>query len=132
MAAAVALLWTETGGRFGNANGMKRNEAKAIASLRLGESRWDPDAQRFLTITPLAQVVAFTNNPSTVPDDGWLRTLDGGLFLWIPPKHRRSLCNTGQVRVPNENGQLMTVDRRKLHHGKNWTSIMRGEGVENG
>ncbi|EJC99868.1 uncharacterized protein FOMMEDRAFT_22905 [Fomitiporia mediterranea MF3/22] len=97
------------------------------------ESRWDPDAQCFLTVASNLRTffIAHTTNPSTIPDDGWVRTLDGSLFLWVPLEHQRSICHTGQVRIPNnKDGKVMYMDWTKIPHGKDWAKIMSVKGSD--
>ncbi|EJC99689.1 WD40 repeat-like protein [Fomitiporia mediterranea MF3/22] len=65
-----------------------------------------------------------TVNPLRMSADGWIRTLDDGLFLWVPPEHRTSLCTKGQVRVLDDRGRrFMKLNWGKICHGKDWAKV---------
>ncbi|EJC99701.1 WD40 repeat-like protein [Fomitiporia mediterranea MF3/22] len=102
-----------------------------ILVMTLNGSRRDTETQSFLTIFGKAgriDQIEQTSHPLSIPSDGWIRTLDGGLFSWVPLEYRIPLCGTGQVRIPNnENGRLMAIDWTKVYHGEDWTKIMHNE-----
>ncbi|THH07064.1 hypothetical protein EW145_g3641 [Phellinidium pouzarii] len=61
-----------------------------------------------------------------VPDDGWVRTLDGGLLLWVPAEHRHGVYDKSMMTIPtNAFNHSMRLDCTKFCHGEAWTNVMR-------
>ncbi|EJC99698.1 uncharacterized protein FOMMEDRAFT_160125 [Fomitiporia mediterranea MF3/22] len=92
---------------------------------------WDIHKESFALITGDGKTTTTIHNNSVVeiPKDGWLRTSDGGLLLWVPPKHRNSLHTNGHLCILTDaDGQVMTFNWNKLYHGKEWIQIMHPEG----
>ena len=62
--------------------------------------------------------------PSHIEDDGWLRTIGGGLLLYIPAEHRRAVCDMSNVCISQEAGdQPMRILWDRFCHGEGWTEI---------
>ncbi|KAL5510901.1 hypothetical protein ACEPAG_4658 [Sanghuangporus baumii] len=115
-----------------------------VGVLRRGESRWDAETQHFVSIPswwPASrwwksfsiQSVVYSSNPLYVPEDGWIRTLDGELLLWVPPQHRRCSCHAAQESILSTNTtndcdeRLSTSAWKYIPQGTNWTRMMNIE-----
>ena len=63
--------------------------------------------------------------PVEIPDDGWIRTIDGSLLLYVPREHRLSICgDMSKLRIGQDrDGKKIRVDWDRLKHGEDWTSI---------
>lgn len=108
-----------------------------IGTLRRGESRWDPENQHFASIPRWFPRLAYTSslrvhaiiysaNPLYVPDDGWIRTLDGGLFLWVPPEHRACSCHIiseGTVTANPQDERLKNSAWKSVPRGRDWAKM---------
>ena len=65
--------------------------------------------------------------PLSVPDDGWIRTPEGGLLLWIPDEHRVRVCDVSSFCISaNETREPIRILWDKLCHGERWTEIHSG------
>ncbi|KAL5531017.1 hypothetical protein ACEPAG_3893 [Sanghuangporus baumii] len=105
-----------------------------------GDSRWDLERHCFVSIPkwwPISSWKSFTtqslmysSNPLYVSDDGWIRTLDGGLLLWVPPDHRRCSCHAASESTITTNdcdGRLKSSAWKDLPQWKDWTNVMNAE-----
>ena len=62
--------------------------------------------------------------PAHIEDDGWLHTVDGGLLLYIPPEHRRAVCDMSSLCISQDEGdQPIRILWDRLCHGDKWTEI---------
>ena len=65
--------------------------------------------------------------PAHIPDDGWIRTLDGGLLLWVPAEHRNVVCDMSQRCISREEtDQPIRILWDKLCHGERWSDVWSG------
>ena len=65
--------------------------------------------------------------PAHIGDDGWLRTVGGGLLLYIPAEHRRAVCNMSSLCISQDEGdQPMRISWDRLYHGEKWMVIGKG------
>ncbi|KAL5492841.1 hypothetical protein ACEPAI_4289 [Sanghuangporus weigelae] len=105
-----------------------------------GESRWDPERQCFVSIPkwwPISswksfttQSLVYSSNPLYISDDGWIRTLDEGLLLWVPPDHRCCRCHAASESTITTNdcdGRLKSSAWKDLPQWKDWTNMMNAE-----
>ncbi|KAL5493029.1 hypothetical protein ACEPAI_4477 [Sanghuangporus weigelae] len=108
--------------------------------LLRGESRWDAECQHFISIPnwwPASwwksftiQSLVYSSNPLYVPEDGWIRTLDGDLLLWVPPQHRRCSCHAAPESTITANDcdeRLKTSAWKDIPQGANWAKMMNVE-----
>ena len=62
--------------------------------------------------------------PAEIPEDGWIRTTEGGLLLWIPREHRFSMySDMSLLCISQGKDRRIRVDWDRLRHGEDWTSI---------
>ena len=62
--------------------------------------------------------------PAHIPDDGWLRTVDGGLLLYIPAEHRRAVCDKSSLCISQDEGdQPMRILWDRVWHGEKWAEV---------
>lgn len=62
--------------------------------------------------------------PALIPDDGWIRTPDEGLLLWVPAEHRNAVCDMSEYCISHDEGdQAVRILWDKLCHGERWTDI---------
>ncbi|KAL5530880.1 hypothetical protein ACEPAG_3756 [Sanghuangporus baumii] len=121
--------------RFWNAT-----SGDSVDVLRRGESRWDAEAQHFVSIPswwPASswksfsiQSLVYSSSPLYVPDDGWIRTLDGGLLLWVPPQHRHCSCHAAPestITANDRDERLKTSAWKDIPQGANWAKMMNVE-----
>ena len=123
--------------RFWNAT-----DGSPVGVLPRGESRWDPARSHFVSIpewwprhwwnTVLRiQALVYSANPLYIPDDGWIRTLDGNLFLWIPREHRSCSCHAASESTMTTNlydERLLARSAWKdLSEARDWTRIIKVE-----
>ena len=103
-------------------------------ALRRGESRWDRERQCFVSVPcwwPCSlwrafteQALVYSANPLYIPDDGWIRTLDDRLFLWIPPEHRNCSCHAAAERTMTTNPNDERLGKsvwKDLAEERDWT-----------
>ncbi|KAL5510903.1 hypothetical protein ACEPAG_4660 [Sanghuangporus baumii] len=118
--------------RFWNAT-----NGDSVGVLRRGESRWDSEKQHFVSIPHwwpasrwksfTTQSLVYSSNPLYVPEDGWIRTLDGGLLLWVPPGHRRCSCHAAGESTITTNDcdeRLQTSAWKDVPQGTDWATMM--------
>ncbi|EJD02341.1 WD40 repeat-like protein [Fomitiporia mediterranea MF3/22] len=66
--------------------------------------------------------------PPSIPTDGWIRTSEGGLLLWIPHEYRNGVCDMSLYTLPrNAPGHPVRIDWSRLPHGTVWTSVKRDD-----
>ncbi|KAL5504957.1 hypothetical protein ACEPAH_7620 [Sanghuangporus vaninii] len=77
--------------------------------------------------TPSAHITEFDGiPPAYVPDDGWIRTSNGELLLWVPVEHRNGVCDRSSMCIPPDAlGHLVRVDWDKLRHGPSWADVRK-------
>ncbi|EJD07930.1 WD40 repeat-like protein [Fomitiporia mediterranea MF3/22] len=64
--------------------------------------------------------------PRKVPDDGWIRTNAGELFLWVPVQHRKGICDMSCMCIPADAlDHPVRVTWDKLCHGTSWTNVKK-------
>ena len=62
--------------------------------------------------------------PACIPDEGWIRTVDGGLLLYIPAEYRRAICDMHSLCISQDEGnQLMYILWDRLCHGEKWIEV---------
>ncbi|EJD02307.1 WD40 repeat-like protein [Fomitiporia mediterranea MF3/22] len=62
--------------------------------------------------------------PPHISNDGWIRTSDGGLVLWVPHEYRNGVCDMSLYTLPhNATGHPVRIDWPRLLHGTTWTSV---------
>ncbi|KAL5493028.1 hypothetical protein ACEPAI_4476 [Sanghuangporus weigelae] len=112
-----------------------------VGVLRRGESRWDAERQHFVSIPKWwptlwwlksfsIQSLVYSSNPLYVPEDGWIRTLDGGLLLWVPPQHRHCSCHAARestVTTNDRDERLKTSVWKDIPQRTNWMKMMNVE-----
>ncbi|KAL5530881.1 hypothetical protein ACEPAG_3757 [Sanghuangporus baumii] len=109
-----------------------------VGVLPRGESRWDSEKQHFVSIPHwwpasrwksfTTQSLVYSSNPLYVPEDGWIRTLDGGLLLWVPPEHRCCSCHATRESTITANDcdeRLRTTAWMDIPQGVNWAKMMK-------
>ena len=58
--------------------------------------------------------------PAQIPEDGWIRTTNGGLLLWVPPEHRNAVCDMCLFCISmDESDGSIRIFWDKLCHGEN-------------
>ena len=62
--------------------------------------------------------------PASVDEDGWLRTKEGGLLLWVPSEYRNAICDSSMLRFPERDVKRpIRVRWGSLCRGRNWTTV---------
>ncbi len=59
----------------------------------------------------------------SIPDDGWIRSKEGDLLLWIPQEYRHGLKDRSLYTIPWVAKSPVKLDCTKFCHGKDWTKI---------
>ena len=119
-----------------------------IGVLHRGESRWDTERQHFVSLPrwwpdfavavrmrsraficspDVRSAVIYSANPPYIPDDGWIRSLDGSPLLWVPPEHRDCSCHTALERTLTTNirdERLKSSAWKNIHRGWDWAEMM--------
>ncbi|KAL5536237.1 hypothetical protein ACEPAF_58 [Sanghuangporus sanghuang] len=112
-----------------------------IGVLRRRESHWDAERQHFVSIPSwwpapswlksfTIQSLVYSSNPLYVPDNGWIRALDRGLPLWVPPQHRRCSCHAPRestITANDRDERLKMSAWKDVPQGTNWTKMMNAE-----
>lgn len=98
------------------------------------ESLWDPTRQFFLSIPewwPESRLkvrsLVYSADPTIIPEDGWIRTMNGGLLVWVPPEHRECSCHlAGRVTTTSDDGDenVQSSSWKGLPCGEDWTRVM--------
>ncbi|KAL5513808.1 hypothetical protein ACEPAH_4209 [Sanghuangporus vaninii] len=141
--AVVDVVYSQDGSRIISASNdgtiqfWNATNGDPVGVLRPGESRWDAERQCFASSPnwwpqyPMTiQSLVYSSNPLYVPDDGWIRTLDGGFLLWIPPQHRRCSCHTASestITANDHDERLRTSAWKYVPQGTNWAKMMNIE-----
>lgn len=58
--------------------------------------------------------------PGCIPEDGWIRTSEGGLLLWVPAERRDAIPGMSMYCIPQKDYRRVLWDQ--ICHGANWTS----------
>ena len=61
--------------------------------------------------------------------DGWIKSVNGDLLLWVPPEYRNSIRDMSEVCTPTDAPNApVRPDWSRLVGGKEWTRVLRTEG----
>jgi WD40 repeat protein len=89
---------------------------------------WDPKTffwEPFLSMCGCA-VLGLEQRPEAISDEGWTRTADGSLLLWVPSDCRALVRDTSVLRISaGEEDQPIRVLWDKLIFGSEWTNVRR-------
>ena len=90
-------------------------------ALRLWDSQaffWNEDSGIYRGLRGPERV------PESAGEDGWIRTLEGGLVIWVPTQYRDRVCDMSSLDVKGEpEDRLIRIQWDKLCIGDNWASI---------
>ncbi|EJD02398.1 WD40 repeat-like protein [Fomitiporia mediterranea MF3/22] len=108
-------------------------QTSGLNRARDGRQAYSTNIDRFMWINESAIEVersstAYSEYPSNVPNDGWIRTLSGGLFLWVPHEYREGICDMSLDCFPRyAPGHPVRIDWQKICRGKTWTAVKIGK-----
>ncbi|KAL5500834.1 hypothetical protein ACEPAH_9221 [Sanghuangporus vaninii] len=103
--------------------------------VRCGEEFWDPEMHCYMAIpTWWPALIAPTSKsllpsfrpelgPLVMEDDGWIRTADGSLILWVPLEYRPFLQHLSRSLTDKGSEQGRRLDWRYIYRGQSWVSI---------
>ncbi|KAL5492993.1 hypothetical protein ACEPAI_4441 [Sanghuangporus weigelae] len=130
----ISASWDDTIRFWSATNG------NPVSVLRREESRWDVEGQHFVSIPSWwpsssrkslsIQSLVYSVNPLYIPDDGWIRTVGGGLLLWVPPQHRNCSCHAARestITANDRDERLKTSAWKDIPQGANWVKMMNAE-----
>ena len=62
--------------------------------------------------------------PESIDEDGWIRTQEGGLVLWVPRKYRTRVSDISSLRIPDsaENRPIL-IKWDELCVGEDWVNV---------
>ncbi|EJD02390.1 WD40 repeat-like protein [Fomitiporia mediterranea MF3/22] len=63
--------------------------------------------------------------PPCIMDDGWIRTPEGGLVLWVPYRYWENICDRRLLCIPHNVPQPVRINWQRLCHGNTWTDVMK-------
>lgn len=108
-----------------------------IGLIRRGESRWDPGEECFVSIPSWwprnrlkVESIVYSSNLLEIRSDGWVRQLDGGLLLWVPPDHRGCSCHTSMDNsrsTDSNNERLARSQWKGFLRAADWSKIIDAE-----
>ena len=62
--------------------------------------------------------------PEEVGDDGWIRTGEDELLLWVPEEYRESICDLSRwLDADDDDRRSIRILWHNLHHGSEWTKM---------
>ncbi|KAH9062557.1 hypothetical protein EDB83DRAFT_2520059 [Lactarius deliciosus] len=89
------------------------NFVQSLSDSQDVESFWDPHQKGFMSRAKITYPHQGANNntdqdvkathwshPLTIPSDGWLRTVDGGLLTHVPDEYRGRVCDLTEMCIP--------------------------------
>ncbi|KAL5536193.1 hypothetical protein ACEPAF_14 [Sanghuangporus sanghuang] len=106
--------------------------------IRRGESRWDSERRCFVSIPswwPRNKLkigsLIYSASLLDIRGDGWVRRLDGGLLLWVPPDHRCCSCHTTTdiTSSTDDHDELLLKSQwRRFLRESDWSKIIDADG----
>ena len=85
-----------------------------IWNADVDENRYSPEIGQDLLSLPLT--------------DGWIKSANGDLLLWVPAEYRNSIRDICEVCVPADaTNRPVRLDWSKLVKGVEWTRVLRTE-----
>ena len=107
-------------------------DGSPVGVLSRGESRWDPARSHFISIPKWwpdgslrIQALIYTANPLYIPNDGWIRTLDGDLLLYVPPEHRACSCHVASESMVTTDPRDERLANSVWKHLPRWADVKR-------
>ena len=63
--------------------------------------------------------------PKHIPDDGWIRSSEGKLHLWVPVAHQRAVCRIDELCISKNEDHPCSprIIWGRLCHGESWVKI---------
>lgn len=84
---------------------------------------WNADAEEDYYIEEIDEYLS-----SLVLDEGWVKSENGGLLLWVPSEYRNGFKDMCERSIPADApGHPVRLDWSKLVGGENWTDVFISE-----